>query len=263
MASMREALVKQATNFLNNPGLKSQTLDKKREFLKGKGLTDEEIEEARKRTEEVAVSQAQTDTMLGSIAGSAIPGAQAGTGISTATGNAAAANGTRASMVPRGSTLQAALLLRRRLAELEHERACYIEALEALGIEGLGSTAVTLPVAQRQVPLAPTDSGAAGASTTATQFTGVEPAGGGAAPGNAGSSSVQSSKTAARKPWEATGAPLKTIDGTTLIPSDPPASDTNTGEAVDGNWTLNNPTPPQSRSDETAGNWGADEVISK
>mmetsp|Transcript_3542 Transcript_3542/g.6850 ORF Transcript_3542/g.6850 Transcript_3542/m.6850 type:complete len:224 (-) Transcript_3542:52-723(-) len=202
---MREHLVKQATNFLCNSGIKSQTLEKKQEFLKSKGLTDEEIEEARKRTE-VSVPQAQNDLAAG-IAGSELTGLQSTT----------AASGARSSTLARGSTLQAVLLLQRRLAELEHERACYMEALEALGVQGLRSGAATIPRMQQQVPLPSLAGSSQGPSTTAAHLheavqTGDEPVDGGvvpipsgAYPNPAGSSPTPSSTTAARKPWESTG----------------------------------------------------------
>ncbi|CEP11629.1 hypothetical protein [Parasitella parasitica] len=48
---MREELIKSAVSFLSTANVKTAEKDKKTEFLRGKGLTDHEIEEAFKRVE--------------------------------------------------------------------------------------------------------------------------------------------------------------------------------------------------------------------
>lgn len=125
---MREPLIKQALNFLTNPGLKSTSWEKKQSFLEGKGLTAEEIEEARRRVEvKEAESTAQPSPVLASPPrGMPLPP-------STAVNVATSVSPSVRTFMPPAVSSQAVLLLRRRLAELEHERACYVEALGALG----------------------------------------------------------------------------------------------------------------------------------
>ncbi|CAE8588955.1 unnamed protein product, partial [Polarella glacialis] len=121
MSSMREPLIKQAIIFLTNSSLKATPWDKKKVFLEGKGLSPEEIEEARRRVEE----KPEAD-LASAAAPSSAPGASSERRSSSSASSAAARR-------------QAAALLRKRLAELDHERACYLQALEAFGPEDEGA----------------------------------------------------------------------------------------------------------------------------
>merc|ERR1719456_2002834 len=44
--AMRDSLVQKAAQFLNNPSIANRTIQEKRDFLAGKGLTPEEISKA-------------------------------------------------------------------------------------------------------------------------------------------------------------------------------------------------------------------------
>mmetsp|Transcript_129794 Transcript_129794/g.361658 ORF Transcript_129794/g.361658 Transcript_129794/m.361658 type:complete len:287 (-) Transcript_129794:164-1024(-) len=242
---MRDNLVKQAVNFLSNPGLASTSAEKKREFLKGKGLTDEEVDEAQRRVEE---REASGDAGAGAAPASAGPAATAPAPAAATSkavapsppgavsrsllqvpGRAAAAayGGVALQPAARPTSLQAVLLLQRRLAELEHERACYMEALETLGgverddsatltapqtsTPAVPSTAPTMtsaPPVPLQAVVAPTvPSGVPGVGPTAA----AEPANAASAAGSAAAgvlpSMPQVPSATAKKPWEvASGA---------------------------------------------------------
>lgn len=57
---MRNDLIESAVSFLSSPNVQNAEKEKKIQFLKNKGLTDEEIEEAFKRT-------TTTTTMVSSL----------------------------------------------------------------------------------------------------------------------------------------------------------------------------------------------------
>lgn len=59
---MREDLIKSAESFLSSANVQSADKDKKVQFLKKKGLTDEEIEEAFKRVGGDSSSTSSTTT---------------------------------------------------------------------------------------------------------------------------------------------------------------------------------------------------------
>mmetsp|Transcript_86469 Transcript_86469/g.245183 ORF Transcript_86469/g.245183 Transcript_86469/m.245183 type:complete len:313 (-) Transcript_86469:66-1004(-) len=130
-AEMREALIKQAVTFLVNPGLNSTTLEKKQEFLQNKGLSEEEVKEAFRRAEEKKDEPASPSSTAVSTSRQPVAFASGSPTGTAASSQSAAAAG--APTVPPAASMQAMLLLKRRLAELEHERACYIEAISALG----------------------------------------------------------------------------------------------------------------------------------
>lgn len=139
---MREAVVKQAVTFLSNPSVKSQSWANKRQFLEGKGLTEEEINTARERHEQQEANPvtASTSTMGATAAAHAGPVAAPQSG-SSLPWLQKANMGPQTSAVPsptastptKASHTQALLLLQRRLAELEYERASVLSAIEALG----------------------------------------------------------------------------------------------------------------------------------
>lgn len=150
LEEMREALIKQAVTFLTNPGLSSTPLDKKQTFLQDKGLSGEEIEEAFRRSEEkttpatsgTAAASAPRRSVINAPGSPVVPSS-----ISSSIFSAATSVPTTTANATPTMPMQAVLLLKRRLAELEHERACYIEALGALGgAHSLDANAVmTLP----------------------------------------------------------------------------------------------------------------------
>lgn len=141
MTALREPLIKQAVNFMSNAGLKSTPWEKKQSFLEGKGLTAEEIAEARRRFEEQEANPASTPSSR-SIGAAPRGSTGPSTAISSSSSSAVSAlhsNSATGSIT--AAPAQAILLLRRRLAELDHERACYIDALSALG-DLPGSTSI-------------------------------------------------------------------------------------------------------------------------
>jgi len=173
---MRESLIKQAVNFLSNPGLASTPTEKKRDFLKGKGLTDEEIDEATRRAEEKDAAPAAAVVGPAAEAPAAAAAPQPVARVAGGSAQALPLPPPRAGMVgaglqptSRGASVQAVLLLQRRLAELEHERACYIEALESLGMKQPDSAAAlpAPPPAAPAVRTAPPSPPPAPASTAA------------------------------------------------------------------------------------------------
>lgn len=149
---LREAQVQQAVNFLANPASLSTTWEKKKAFLEGKGLTAEEVEEAKRRSDDKAESDARKSVAAMAAAATATSAASAGASLwppGYGPGGAAGQSTAAAGVLPIAQNFytpgaaraftaqavpaQAVLLLRRRLAELEHERVCYLEALSALG----------------------------------------------------------------------------------------------------------------------------------
>lgn len=230
---MRENLIKQAVTFLTNPGLKSTSVEKKKEFLKGKGVTDEEFDEAVKRVDE------------NEKAPSAAPAATASTSASTAAPTARSPmslvnRGPPASAVPAATVVQrrhnvgaerglshrrapsaassgqATLLLRRRLAELEHERACYLEAIAALGddVPEDETSVEHLPAA---VPAAPPSAPPVTAAPAQASSVAKAPAVAVSASPTATSPTASSSGVApTKKPWEgsSSGAGVPGTGGT-------------------------------------------------
>lgn len=152
---------------MTNPGLKSTTWEKKVTFLTDKGLTTEEIDEAKRRVEEPppvsAPSPATTSVSGAPPAAPSAPSyvaapaaASASVYAAPAAMHAGGAPGAPAAAYSAGAPVgaiptQAVMLLRRRLAELEHERSCYIEALGALGGGPAGGMAAA-PVFQPAAP---------------------------------------------------------------------------------------------------------------
>lgn len=61
---MREDLIKSAESFLSSPDVQSADKEKKVQFLKTKGLNDEEIEEAFKRVGEGNAASHQVSKAL-------------------------------------------------------------------------------------------------------------------------------------------------------------------------------------------------------
>mmetsp|Transcript_78491 Transcript_78491/g.244489 ORF Transcript_78491/g.244489 Transcript_78491/m.244489 type:complete len:284 (+) Transcript_78491:86-937(+) len=251
---MRESLIKQAVNFLSNPGLASTPTEKKRDFLKGKGLTDEEIDEATRRAEEKDAAPAAAVVGPAAEAPAAAAAPQPVARVAGGSAQALPLPPPRAGMVgaglqptSRGVSMQAVLLLQRRLAELEHERACYIEALESLGMKQPDSAAAlpapppaapavraappspppapapaaappaaTVPAAGDR-PAARTETGpstlAAGGSAASARVTSAPSAqpgpamGEGPANGPASAGGTEGPAVSARKPWETASGP--------------------------------------------------------
>lgn len=219
---MREALVKQAMTFLANPGLASTPWEKKKSFLEGKGLSEEEIEEARRRSEEKEATPSPLPPTAPASPLPAAPLRAPPVGPAPPPGPMAPRQPLPASAISQGlvptpedaagSSARVALLLRRRLAELDHERACYMEALGAIGA-GLapqqqqppGIVSPPAPVSAPSVANPPSPPVAA--STTA-----VAPA---AVPKVLATSPVSppakapsvSSAPAGKKPWETSSGP--------------------------------------------------------
>mmetsp|Transcript_18131 Transcript_18131/g.47872 ORF Transcript_18131/g.47872 Transcript_18131/m.47872 type:complete len:286 (-) Transcript_18131:58-915(-) len=234
---MREPLIKQAVTFLTNPGIKPTSWEKKQEFLNQKGLTAEEIEEAKKLAEakeqEAATAPSLAAPSVAAPASAAAAARAAGIGAAGAFGVPGRAEATGpAPQVPGAlpHLSQAVLLLRRRLAELDHERACYLQALEELGDVPAGTASAALAAASASPLLAP-PLGAAAAAACAPAGAGGS-AGGAAAAGPAmwpgrevpagmppgatvappgggvafGSGQAAVAGAPAKKPWETGGA---------------------------------------------------------
>mmetsp|Transcript_62506 Transcript_62506/g.145488 ORF Transcript_62506/g.145488 Transcript_62506/m.145488 type:complete len:227 (-) Transcript_62506:119-799(-) len=180
---MRENLIKQAIVFLNNPGLASTPTDKKHEFLKGKGLSDEEIDEAMRRVQE---GFAATSMSRGAAQPPLRNSAPLG-GLPAASGSAVASHGP--------SKRAALLLLQRRLAELDHERECYAEAVEVLS-----ARADAQPAASPPATVAPTP------APFVLLPTPVQPGLGVAAPTSEASGKADPA-TSVKKPWETLTGP--------------------------------------------------------
>lgn len=151
---MRENLVKQAVSFLTNPGTQSTPTEKKKAFLESKGLTAEEIAEAQRRVETKGAEPAASAAAPGSPQGVpadrreavALAPPQYAGGPAEASGHGTVHVGPAAA----ATSSQAVLLLRRRLADIEHERGCLLEALRMLGdpsVTAGGRVAAALPLA--------------------------------------------------------------------------------------------------------------------
>eukprot|EP00927_Polykrikos_kofoidii_P066006 TRINITY_DN61684_c0_g1_i1.p1 TRINITY_DN61684_c0_g1~~TRINITY_DN61684_c0_g1_i1.p1 ORF type:complete len:222 (+),score=35.71 TRINITY_DN61684_c0_g1_i1:135-800(+) len=137
MAAMRETLVKQAVNFLREPGLKSISWEMIKPFLTTKGLTDEEIMEAQRRfwwgAAKVGEASCQHYTQ----------------------DSTSVFNGPILSMPPAtsavscteiiGGPASAVEFFKRRLVELEHEHACYCMALKALSASAVTPSSLQSP----------------------------------------------------------------------------------------------------------------------
>merc|ERR1712079_746690 len=94
--------------------------------------TEDEIEEGRRRAQEKATNPDPPPS--GDSSASGYASAAAITSVASRVGDDFARSRDVESLGRAPASLsQAVLLLRRRLAELDHERACYVEALGALG----------------------------------------------------------------------------------------------------------------------------------
>mmetsp|Transcript_14823 Transcript_14823/g.51982 ORF Transcript_14823/g.51982 Transcript_14823/m.51982 type:complete len:283 (-) Transcript_14823:29-877(-) len=203
---MREPLIKQAVTFLTNPGIKPTSWEKKQEFLNQKGLTAEEIEEAKKladaKEQEAAAAPSLAAPSAAAPASAGAAARAAGIGAAGAFGVPGRAEATGpAPQVPGAipHLSQAVLLLRRRLAELDHERACYLQALEELGDVPAGTASAALAAASAS----PTLAAPLGAAAAAAAAAGAS-AGGAAAAGPA--------------TWPGRGVPAGTPLGATVAP---------------------------------------------